>query len=149
MSITRNIILAAAVVSIIAGSAFAQSSTSTRTTRRWGTINTTRTNDNGQITIDKSATGANGRTATAQKTIDANASDGTLGRTRTVTGPQGRTRITSGNATFGNGSLSTSRTDTGRGGRTSTRQATRNAAGVAVTRTNRAGQVFSRSRSRR
>jgi hypothetical protein len=151
MSITSKITLAAGMLTIIAGSVFAQdgSSNGTYTNRRGGTVTVSRTNNNGQITVDKSATGANGKATSVHKTIDADPSDGTLGRTRTVTGTEGRTRTASANATFGDGSLSTSRSVIGRGGRTASRQATRNSAGVSVTRTNRAGQVFSRSRTRR
>jgi hypothetical protein len=151
MSITRTLTLAITLLAFGAGSVFAQNGASggTYTTRRGGTVTVSRTNNNGQITVDKTATGANGKTASAHKTIDADPSDGTLGRTRTVTGTQGRTRTASGYATFGDGTFSTSRSVTGRGGRTASRQATRNSAGVSVTRTNRAGQVFSRGRTRR
>jgi hypothetical protein len=151
MSITRNLILAAAVLAFGAGSVFAQNGSGggTYTTRRGGTVTVERTNDNGQITVNKTATGANGKTASVNKTIDADPSDGMLGRTRIVTGPQGRTRMGSSSSTFGDGTLSTSQRVMGRDGRTASRQATRGSGGLSVTRTNRNGQVYSRSRSRR
>jgi hypothetical protein len=152
MSMTRNLILAAAMLAFGAGSSvFAQNGSGggTYTTRRGGTVTVERTNNNGQITVNKTATGANGKTASVNKSIDADPSDGTLGRTRIVTGPQGRTRIGASNSTFGNGTLSTSQRVTGRGGRTASRQATRSSNGLSVTRTNRNGQVYSRARPRR
>lgn len=151
MSKTRNLMLvAAAVLVCVTGDVLAQngSSSGSYTTRRGGTVTVTRTNNNGQITVNKNATGANGRTASANKTIDADPSDGSLGRTRIVTGPAGRTRTESSSATFGDGDLSVSRRVTGRGGRTASRQATRGSEGLSVTRTGRGGRSFSRSRSR-
>jgi hypothetical protein len=151
MSMTRNLILAAAVLALGAGSVFAQNGPGggTYTTRRGGTVTVERTNNKGQITVNKTATSANGKTVSANKTIDADPSDGTLGRTRTVTGPQGRTRIGVRSATFGNGTLSTSQRVARRDGSTASRQATRSREGLSVTRTNRYGQVYSRSRPRR
>jgi hypothetical protein len=152
MSITRNLIMAAAVLAFGAGSSvFAQNGSGggTYTTRRGGTVTVSRTNSNGQITVNKTATSANGKTVSANKTIDADPSDGTLGRTRTVTDAQGRTRTGIRSATFGNGTLSTSQRVARRDGSTASRQATRGSGGFSVTRTNRNGQVYSRARPRR
>jgi hypothetical protein len=151
MNITRNLILSAAMMALGAGSAFAQNGSGGRsyTNRRGGTVTVERTNNNGQITVNKTATSANGKTVSANKTMDADPSDGTLGRTRTVTDPQGRSITGARSATFGNGTLSTSQRVTGRDGRTASRQATRGSGGLSVTRTNRSGQVYSRSRPRR
>jgi hypothetical protein len=148
MKITRNWMLATAILLCGVSSIFAQtnSRSHTYTNRRGGSATVTSTNNNGQISVTKTATSAYGRTASSIKAIDADPSDGTLSRTRVVTGPEGRSRTESGNAVFGNGTLSVSQQVTGRNGYTASRQATRTNTSASVTRINRRGEVYSRYR---
>ena len=64
---------------------------------------------------NNNATSANGKTASVHKTIDADPSDGLLGRTCVVTGPAGLIRTESSRATFGDGNPLAERVPSGAG----------------------------------
>jgi hypothetical protein len=144
-------LILALCMSIISGAVMAQTpTTKTHTNRRGGVITrTTSTDGNGTRQVNTQATGAGGKTATKSATYDTNASDGQVGRSKIVTGPQGRTRAVNANTTNnGDGTYTHNRDFKGFGGRTASRTATVGNGGYSASGRTRSGATYSRSRRR-
>ncbi|HKQ72330.1 MAG TPA: hypothetical protein VJ810_01285 [Blastocatellia bacterium] len=124
--------------------------TRTYTNKRGSAVTrTTSTNGNGTYQVNTQATGAAGKTATKSATYDTNASDGQVGRSKIVTGPQGKTRSVNANTTNnGDGSYTHNRDFKGFGGKTASRTATAGNGGYSASGTTRSGATYSRSRRR-
>ncbi len=139
------------IILIISGAATAQTlKTKTYTNRRGGVVTrTTSTDGNGNYQVNTQATGADGKTVTKSATYDTNASDGRVGRSKIVTGPQGKTRSVSANTTNnGDGTYTHNREFRGFGGRTASRTATAGNGAYSASGKRRSGATYSRLRRR-
>jgi len=151
MNKKTNSLILALCMSIISGAVMAQTQTTkTYANRRGGVINrTTSTDGNGTRQVNTQATSAGGKTATKSATYDTNASDGQVGRSKIVTGPQGRTREVNANTTNnGDGTYTHNRDFKGFGGRTASRTATVGNGAYSASGRTRSGATYSRSRRR-
>jgi hypothetical protein len=95
-----------------------------------------------------SVTAANGKTASATTTVDRDASDGTVGADRTVSGFNGRTKSASRQTTASDGTVQRQVSRTGAGGRTASKQGVYTEGSASHTRTTRNGNTHTRSRQR-
>ena len=146
-----NLLVLTLGLSMISSLAMAQTTkTKTRTTRRGGTLTrTVSTDGNGTVQVNGQGTNADGKTAGRAATYDLNASDGAVGRSKVLTGPQGKTRtVDAGTTNNGDGTATHTRDFKGFGDRTASRTVTAGNGSRSVSGTRRSGATYSRSHRR-